>query len=168
MKRIIIQYGVLMFFGFTGFFILMHVLNLSHHYHLRILNGIIHLGCMTLAIRKYHKLDADDTNYMSDVSVGIMTSMVGVIPFAIFQLIHLAINTEFMQFLRENVPYVGQYLTPFTASLTILIEAIAISVIGSYIITRIIGASQKPEEMEKEEKTGKPSAPVPPIPSRSV
>ena len=141
MKRIVIRYGILMFLGFTGFFLVMHALNLSQHYHLRILNGVIHLTCITLAIRAYHKLDADDTNYMSDVAVGVITSMIGVIPFALFQLIHLAINTEFMQYLRETVPYVGHYLTPFTASLTIFMEALAVSVIGSYIITRVIDAS---------------------------
>lgn len=137
-KRIVIRNGILMFLGFTGFFLIMHALNLSQHYDLRIFNGVIHLALITVAIRQYLKLHKEDINYMATVAIGMATSMIGVTAFAIFQLIHLSINTSFMIYLQENVPYVGEYLTPFTAALTIFMEGLAISLIGSYVITRLI------------------------------
>ncbi|HLF63577.1 MAG TPA: hypothetical protein VI603_07485 [Saprospiraceae bacterium] len=170
MKRIVIRYGILMFLGFTGFFLIMHALNLSQHYHLRILNGIIHFTFITMAIKEYLRIEPSESNYMSGVAVGVITSMIGVVPFAIFQLIHLAINTEFMQTLRENVPYVGEYLTPFTAALTIFMEALAVSVIGSYIVTRIIDASMRKNVEVKVQEGASSSSSISsasPIPSPS-
>ncbi|MBK7874116.1 MAG: hypothetical protein IPJ74_27445 [Saprospiraceae bacterium] len=68
---------------------------------------------------------------------GCLPSVVGVIGFTIFMLLYLIGDANFMQTLRETNP-LGEYLTPITASLFILMEGIVISLIGSYIITRII------------------------------
>jgi hypothetical protein len=80
---------------------------------------------------------------MGGVATGVLTSMVGVTLFCIFQVIYLAINASFMEYLRVSVPYIGEYLNPFTAALTIFMEGLAVSVIGSYIITRIIYAANE-------------------------
>lgn len=141
MKRIVILYGLLMFTGLVSFFLIMHVLNLSHHYNLRLFNGVIHMTFIALAIRDYHRLDRDRTTYMNDVAAGVLTSTVGVFLFCVFQFFFLSINTNFMAELRGQLPDVAEYLNPFTAVLTIFMEGIAASVIGSYILTRIIEAA---------------------------
>jgi hypothetical protein len=164
MKPIVIKYGLVMFLGFLGFFLVMHALSLVEHYNLRIFNGVIHLGVMTLAIQRYQKVQpAEFSNYMGGVATGVLTSAVGVTLFCIFQLIYLAANAGFMQYLQENVPYIGEYLTPFTAALSIFMEGLAVSVIGSYIITRIIYAAneRRVNASTNENPTSTNSAPIP-------
>lgn len=156
MKRIVIRYGLLMFAGLTALFVIMHILNLSQRYHLRLLNAVIHLICLTLAIgaarRERMKASADvqEADYMFEIAAGVLTSVFGALSFAVFQLIHLSINTEFMQYLKDNVPYVGQYLNPFTASVSIFMEGLAMSIVGSYIIARVINASESRKKAEPE------------------
>ena len=48
-----------------------------------------------------------------------------------------AFNPNFLATIQASMP-IGEYLTPVTASLFILVEGIAISVIGAYIVTRVV------------------------------
>lgn len=140
MRNIALRYGAIMFVGFTLFFLVMHAFSLSDKYYFRIFNAVIHVAVIAVAMRKYKNLYPDEFNYLSGVGVGMFTSAVGVIPFAIFQLIFLATHPDFVETLRQNVETVGQYLTPFTASLIVLVEGLAASIIISYIVMRIVEA----------------------------
>lgn len=138
MKKIAIRFGLWMFAGFTVFFLIMHLLGLSNNYNLRVLNGIIHLGVIYLAIKAFRSKYPDTvSNYVSGTAMGMYASAVGVLGFTIFMILFLSFDPVFLQELREAMP-MGDYLTPITASLFILIEGIAISLIGSYILTRVI------------------------------
>lgn len=135
MNKIAIRYGLYMFAGFALLFLLMHFLGLSENYYLRVLNGIIHLGGIYLAIAAYKR--SFDTNNLSEVAIGIYTSMIGVVTFSIFMYLFLKTDVAFMEGLRENMS-LGNYLTPFTATLFIFAEGLVISLIGSYIISRAV------------------------------
>lgn len=138
MKKIAFRYGLWMLAGFTAFFLVMHLLGFSENYNLRILNGIIHISLIFIAIRDYRLQYKDSVNnYVSGVAMGMYASLIGVLGFTIFMLLYLIANPGFLQSLREVNP-LGEYLTPITASLFILVEGIAISLIGSYVVTRII------------------------------
>lgn len=142
MIKIAFRYGPFMFAGFLLYFFIMKALNLSEQYNFRIFNGVIHLALIFLAIRKYRQEFPGDFNVLSGTAAGIVTSMVGVIPFAIFQLIYLNLDTAFMQYLQGNVSMIGEYLTPYTAALIVLMEGFAVSFVGSYIIVRILFAEK--------------------------
>jgi hypothetical protein len=142
-----------MFACLVIFFLIMHVLNLSKLHHLRIFNGVIHVIFMTSSIRAFLKHQSEDYNYLSGVAIGMVTSMIGIILFCIFQLVFLALSPEFMATLQDNIPYVGEYLTPFTAALSIFMEAVAISLIGSYVIMRILEKSMEKELREADTTT---------------
>lgn len=138
MKHIAFRYGLWMFLGFTGFFLIMHLLNLSQNYYLRVFNGIIHVGFLWFALRAWlreHPEPSDD--YTSGVVVGMFTSLVGVIPFTIFMVLFLAYNPSFLASIQSQSP-IGEYFTPVTASLFILVEGIAVSLILSYILVRFL------------------------------
>ncbi len=77
-------------------------------------------------------------NFLSGTSLGVLTSMAAVIPFAVFVGFYLAIDVKTMTHLQENIPHLGSYLTPVTAGVSILMEGLAFTIIASYIITRII------------------------------
>lgn len=138
MRKIAIKYGLLMFAGFTFFFLIMHLLGQSQNYILRVFNGVIHLGLITFAIREYRKQNPDGiSNHLSGVAMGIYTSVIGVVGFIIFMVLFLSGNTAFMASMKATLP-LGEYLNPITASLYILVEGTAVSVIGSYILTRLV------------------------------
>jgi len=140
MQTIAFRYGLWMFIGFTGFFLLMHGFGLSEKSYFRILNGVIHLGFLWAALRdwsQYHHGDANE--YPSGVVAGMFTSLVGIIPFTVFMAIFLSYNPALMVSIQEQSP-IGEYFNPFTSSLFIFVEGLAISLIASYIIIRIVEA----------------------------
>ncbi len=144
MKQIAIRYGSWMFLGFTLFFLAMHLLQLSHHYYLRLFNGVIHATGLWFALRAWllaHP-DAHD-EYPSGVALGMLTTLVAVVPFTIFMAISLAYSPEFMARIQSQNP-IGQYFNPVTASAFILMEGIAAGLLGSYIIMRIQEALRQP------------------------
>lgn len=140
MQKIAFRYGIIMFFGLTGFFLLMHVLHLSENYYLRIFNAAIHLGVLWSALsfwsRNQH-WEADE--YFNGVVLGMFTSFVGITPFMAFMAIFLEYNPGFLARMKAAMP-VGEYLDPFTASLFVAAEGIVISLVASYIFVRILQA----------------------------
>lgn len=138
MKKIALRYGLWMLVGFTAFFLIAHLMGFSEKYNLRILNGVIHISLIFMAIRDYRLQHKESVNnYVSGVAMGMYASLIGVLGFTIFMLLYFVANPDFLQALREVNP-LGEYLTPITASLFILVEGVAISLIGSYIVTRMI------------------------------
>ncbi len=138
MKHIALRYGLWMFLGFTGFFLLMHLLNLSQNYYLRVFNGVIHVGFLWMALRAwYREQHGPSDDYTSGVVMGMVTSLAGVLPFTIFMVLFLAYNPSFLTNIQTQSP-IGQYFTPVTASLFILVEGIAMSLILSYIMVRLL------------------------------
>ncbi len=144
MKNIAIKYGLLMFAGFLIFFLTMRGIGLKEVYELRGFNGIIHLGLIFLAIREYRRRrEASAGNYLSGVALGMFTSVIGVFLFTIFMGFYLGYDTTFMQNIKQDFP-IGKYLTPFTTTLFITTEGIAIGLIGSYILTRLVDFNVTP------------------------
>ena len=138
MKGIALRYGGIMFAGFTLYFLLMQSLELSDNYYYRVLNGIIHLVVIALAISKYKNAYPEDFNYLTGVSTGLVTSVVGVLPFTLFLLIFLFKSPDLMEDIIARSDGLSQYLNPYTASLVVMIEGLAVSAVGSYVIMRIV------------------------------
>ncbi len=138
MQRIAIKYGSIMAAGFILYFLVMQALGFGGNYYFRIFNAIIHLSLITLAIKAFKDEYPDKFNYLSGVSAGIVTSLIGVVPFAIFMLVFLYLTPDFMDGIRSEAENIGGYLTPFTASLIVLLEGMAVSILASYIIMRIV------------------------------
>lgn len=138
MNKIAIKYGVLLLISFIGLFLFMHEAVQIRNYNLRILNGFAHLGLLYFAIRRYRRENPDTVNnYVSGVVMGMYASVIGVLPFTLFLMFYLVGDTVFMTYIQESIP-IGKYLNPFTSSLFVFTEGIAVSVIGSYILVRVI------------------------------
>ncbi len=146
MKKIAIKYGLFMLVGFIAFFLIMHVLGHSMNYNLRIFNGVIHIGLIALAIREYRQTHPESlSNYISGVAMGMYASVIGVLGFTIFMGFYLLGDEALLSHIQASIP-IGDYITPFTASLFIVVEGIAVSLIGSYIVTRIIDMRMAKDE----------------------
>jgi len=142
MKKIALKYSLKMFAGFAALFAVVHLLGLSHHYYLRVFNGLIHLTIIYLAIREYQReVPGMSRNYLAGVILGMYTSMVAVTLFSFCMWVFLSLNVSqaFFSQLQANAPF-PEFFTPFTASLVIFAEGLGVSLVGSYLITRIIGA----------------------------
>lgn len=138
MNKIAFRYGLWMFAGFTAFFLLMHLFGLSDRPNLRIFNGVIHMVVLFLAIRQFNEVDRQGaSNYVSSVALGMYTSAIGVIGFSIFLFFFLVADPNLMEAIRTETTS-GVYLTPITATLFIVTEGTVVSLIGSYIIARIV------------------------------
>lgn len=138
MRSIAIRYGLLMGLSFTIFFLLMHMLHLSENYNLRILNGVIHLAFLFIAIRAFmQQFPESAENYLAGVAQGMWTSAIGVASFAVFMFAFLETNPTFLKTLQQTLP-MGQYVNSFTAGAAVLMEGLVASLIGSYIIVRIL------------------------------
>ena len=142
MPKLALRYGFLLFLCLLAFFWLMNFAGQIQKFNYRFFNGLFHLVFVFLAIREYKSRFSEDFNYLSGTAMGIMTSMFAVVPFAIFITAYLAIDTRLMIYLQENVPQVGQFLTPIMCGVTILMEGLAVTFVLSYIMTRVVDSNR--------------------------
>ncbi len=140
MKSLAIRYGLLMFLGFTAFFLFMFAIGQGAEISNRLFNSLIHLGLITAVIRKFYLItDFQTGNYVSGVAMGVYASFIGVGLFTVFMFLFMQLNPAFFSGIMAHLPY-ENYVTPLSASMIIFVEGIAVSLIGSYLITRIIDA----------------------------
>ena len=138
MRAISIKMGLWMLMGFVGFFLLAYLLGFGDRSELRVFNGVIHMYCLYLALQSYHALHPESvSNYMSGVALSLMTSVIGVIGFTLFMTIFLNLNPELMDNIRQH-SQLGTYMNPFTSSLYIAAEGLIVSVVGAYILVRVM------------------------------
>jgi hypothetical protein len=143
MRAISIQLGLVMLAGFIAIFYIIYMLGYAQHTELRVFNAIVHLSCMYIAIRAYYKAEkANVENYMLGVAQGMETSVIGVVGYALFIIVFMKIDPRLMNLIKQN-SNMAIYLNPYTITLAILAEGLMVSLIGSYIMTRIYGYTLK-------------------------
>ena len=142
MKHIVLRYGLLLFASLTGFFLLMYVLGLGDRFNLRLINVAIHLGVLWYALRDWarsHPVSLRE--YPSGIFTGIGVSMAGSILFAIFMAVFLGFDQGLLQSIQTKLP-LGMHLTPITVAAFVVMENLATSLLGSYIMVRILERAQ--------------------------
>ena len=138
MQSIALRYGIRMYITLLALFLIVHLLGISEHYHLRYLNGLVHLIFLVLSLRAFRDAQPEmKGNYLSGVSFAIYMTMIGALLFAVSIMIYLNLDSDFFFTLKDNFPYPESF-TPLSASLVILVEALAAGLIGGYIVTRMI------------------------------
>ena len=149
MDKIAFKNGILMFLTFTVVFIITHLLSLSSNYNFRALNWLVQIIFIWKAIKEYTNQHLDQEkqildNYPANVTLGLFTSLFGVLPFALLMGIYLSVNSNFMESIRASSK-LGDYLTPFTAGLFLVSEGIIFSLIVSYILARVLQDQRYPD-----------------------
>jgi hypothetical protein len=139
MQNLAIRYGSMMFAGFTLFFLLMNAFGIASNTNLRIFNFVIHIAFIYLAIKSYRETHRDTfQNYAKGLVLGMYTSAIGVLGFTVFFSLYLSINPTLMLDFKQSLP-LSKYLNPFTLSIFVLVEGTAVSLIASYILSRVVG-----------------------------
>jgi hypothetical protein len=143
MRTIAIRYGLVMLAGFIAIFYIIYMMGYAQYTELRVFNAVVHLSCMYLAIKAYYKTDRENVeNYMLGVAQGMEASIIGVVGYALFIAVFMKIDPRLMELIKQN-SWMAIYLNPFTITLGILTEGLMVSLIGSYILTRIYGYTIK-------------------------
>ena len=136
-----------MLVAFIAYFSILYVLGIGQRVELFLFIGVIHFFFMYLAIQKHYAMYPEDIgNYMSGVARGMEASVVGIIGFTVFIAIFLVVDATLLTRLRENMS-MAAYLTPVTVSLFIVATGLVSSLIGSYILTRILDISIKKQDV---------------------
>ena len=146
MKTIAIRYGLYFFGGLVAIFMLSYLLGLAAQYQFRVVNGLLHMAVLYYGI-KLLRLRQPEThqNYVSGVAQGLYIGAVGTVLFAIFTSLFLFADPRLMAGLQAATP-LGEALTPLTAGVFILMEGVAVSLIGSYILTRYVDGRLEAKE----------------------
>jgi len=79
------------------------------------------IGGVSLAFRNYSRITGSGINYFDGLGLGIKTTLVSVLPFALFIFIYLMIDGAFMETIRQKEMF-GSYLNPFLLSFLIAFE----------------------------------------------
>ncbi len=133
-----IKMGFWMLGTFIAFFLFVYAMGLILSTELRLFNVVIQLFFIYYVIKLHYKLYPTEVgNYLAGVARGMETSVVGVGGFAVFTGFFLYANPTLMDNLSQN-SQMGAYLNPFTISLYIVAEGLMVSLIGSYVITRVL------------------------------
>lgn len=148
MQGISIKYGLLMLAGFIALYLVIYVMGYAHRSEFRILNGFIHLYFIYKAIQAYYKLHPENIgNYMMGVMQGMGASLIGVGGYTAFVTIFLALDPTLMNLIRQNSK-MAAYLNPYSISLYTMVEGLVVSLIGAYILTRVVDNQVKKEEFK--------------------
>ena len=130
--------GLWMLGTFIAFFLFVYAMGLILSTELRLFNVVIQLFFIYYVIKLHYKLYPTEVgNFIAGVARGMETSAVGVGGFAVFTGLFLYANPALMDNLSQS-SQMGAYLNPFTASLYIVAEGLMVSLIGSYVITRVL------------------------------
>lgn len=149
MKTIALRYGLYFFTGLMAIFLVSYLLGQGANYNLRLLNGILHIGILYLAINQLRaKQPETHQNYVSGVVQGMYAGGFGTIAFAIFIVLFMALNPAFLTSIQEATNF-GERLTPVMAGALVFMEGVGVSLIGAYLVTRVI--DNRIEESRREE-----------------
>ena len=132
-KKIIAQNAVKIYAGIALFFLIMKVFGLEKIMALRMFNFVIVIWGINSAI-KMNIFKNHETNYLSNIFIGISTSLIAVFASAISLLIYAKfISPDFIHVLESSMLW-GDNLSISLISIVIFFEGTASSVISSFIV----------------------------------
>lgn len=125
-----------MFIGYLILFFIMKFLNLYHIVELRVLNFLIQSTGIYFALKELRQQDQSNYGYLNAFLEGIIVTMAGALPFAIFMVTYLtSVEPEFMTYLQQYALN-GAYLNPMTVFIGLVFEAVGSGFLISYVIMR--------------------------------
>ncbi|HET7179386.1 MAG TPA: DUF4199 domain-containing protein, partial [Chryseosolibacter sp.] len=96
-NRIPQSYGLRIAVGLIAYFVVMHLVGLSHRVELRLLNLVILVAGVYLALKKFRETHGAHLNYFRALATGVSTAAIGSSIFAIFLFIYMSLDTNLMQ-----------------------------------------------------------------------
>lgn len=139
-EKVAIRYGLFTFLGLVGYFLLMKWVGLFEIHELRGLNFFILLAGVGYSLKYYKANNNAEFVYFQGLSLGVLTSLIAIIPFAVFIFFYLVIDTAFMQNLIVNEPF-GRFFNPFILSFLVAFEGIFSGGLMSFVLMQYMRKS---------------------------
>ncbi|WKN42474.1 DUF4199 domain-containing protein [Tunicatimonas pelagia] len=141
-ERLSFRYGILMALALAGFFFLMKAFGLEHNLELRAFNLVILISFVLMAIKDFKKRKSNKLSYLKGLGLGILTTIVGTVSFAIMVVFYLSVvNPSFMGVIQNLEPF-GDFLNPLLVGFTIIIEGMASGCLATYGIMQFFKPSR--------------------------
>ena len=125
------------------YFLLMKLLGFETVVELRFINFIILLGGLRLFILRLKKENNAALEYLSSLAYGFLVSVLTTVFFAVFIFLYLSfIDKGMMEHLKVNQPF-GEYLTPGSAFLVLILEGCSSGAIISFALVQFMSREGK-------------------------
>ena len=135
-ERIPQSYGIRIALGLTLYFVVMHIVGLSHAVELRLLNLLILVAGVYLALKKFKETHGH-LHYFRALITGVSTAAIGSFLFAGFLFIYLTIDEGMMDSIRQNEP-MGRYMNPYIASFIVALEGLFSGLLVTFILINFV------------------------------
>lgn len=127
--------GVLICIAMIVYFMTMTYLRLAHIAELRFLNFLIAISGAYAAIRYYNTKTQSHIQYLNGLMLSFLSILVSAVLFALFIYFYFAkANPELLDVIRIDAPVMGQSLSAFTASITVIAEGIVSAMVISFCL----------------------------------
>ena len=121
LERIGLGAGLFTAGGLMIYFLLAKYFHFIQIIQLRYLNFFILLAGILIAINTYRKRNNNHVEYLEGFFLGMFTTAITSIVFAVFVGVYLSFHQDFMNYIK-TVAIMGDYLTPSAVALIISIE----------------------------------------------
>lgn len=136
-NRIPESYGIRIAIGLSIYFVIMHMVGLSHHVELRLLNLLILVTGVYLALKAFRESHYDHLNYFRALVTGVSTAAIGSSLFALFLFAYMSLDASLMKSIVENEP-MGRYMNPYIASFIVALEGLFSGLLVTFILINFI------------------------------
>lgn len=131
-------YGTLIALALIVFFFLMYLVGLSGVIELRLFNLVFVAIGVYFAMKQYRRTHGGQMDYFHAFTTGMATVAIGVFTFAVFLLIYLHIDKNFMDQIAEQP--LGIYLNPYIASFVVLLEGVFSGLFVTFLLSNYLAA----------------------------
>lgn len=132
-NRIPESYGLRIGVGLCVYFVVMHVVGLSHHVELPLLNLLILVAGVYLALKKFRETHGSQLNYFRALVTGVATAAVGSLIFGFFLFVYMTVDTSLMESIKANEP-MGRYLNPYISGFIVALEGVFSGLLVTFIL----------------------------------
>jgi hypothetical protein len=145
-----VRHGLAASIGLIGFFMLMKLAGFVHIVELRFLNVFILGAAITTGLQSYIKNTDDNFMYLRSLGLGVLTSVIAVVPFAAFLVFYLNYDTAFMTQVMQN-EWFGRFLNPYIIAFVVFLEGTISGFLATYMIMQYNKiADHRPETVAKQ------------------
>ena len=131
------SYGLRIALGLIVYFLVMHMLGLSHKVELRLLNLLILVTGVYLALKKFRETHEDHLNYFRALITGVATAAIGSFIFASFLFIYMSADKALMQSIIDHEP-MGRFMNPYIAAFIVALEGLFSGLLVTFILINFV------------------------------
>ncbi|MBY0434451.1 MAG: DUF4199 domain-containing protein [Cyclobacteriaceae bacterium] len=140
-NRIPENYGLKTAAGLIVYFVLMHLIGLSHHVELRLLNLLILVAGIYFALKKFKNTHEDHMNYFRGLVTGVATGAIASVVFGLFLFVYMKVDSSLLKSIQENEP-MGHYLNEYMSAFIVALEGVFSGLLVTFILINYVDTDE--------------------------